>query len=162
MVGSSKSWLNLLAVRSTLCYLANAHLVRKPYDVIKWKNVPRYWPVTGHRWIPRTKASLRLNKPLGKQSWGWWFETLSRSLWRHYNETSQHGNIVYNTGPAAYGGLSSQRASDTEFFFFVVLSMNNMLNKQQSNRGLEMSRRSCDITVMAHVTISWIGCSIGQ
>ena len=25
----------------------------------------------------------RLNKPLSKQSWGWWFETLSRSLWRH-------------------------------------------------------------------------------
>ena len=28
---------------------------------------------------------LRLNKPLNKQSWGWWFETLSRSLWRHRN-----------------------------------------------------------------------------
>ena len=41
---------------------------------------------TGPRWIPRTKASdagfdvffdLSLNKRLGKQSWGWWFETLS-------------------------------------------------------------------------------------
>ena len=30
---------------------------------------------------------LRLNKRLSKQSWGWWFETLSRSLWRHHNET---------------------------------------------------------------------------
>ena len=28
---------------------------------------------------------LRLNKPLSKQSWGWWFETLSLSLWRHCN-----------------------------------------------------------------------------
>ena len=26
-----------------------------------------------------------LNKRLGKQSWGWWFETPSRSLWRHCN-----------------------------------------------------------------------------
>ena len=26
-----------------------------------------------------------LNKPLSKQSWVWWFETLSRSLWRHCN-----------------------------------------------------------------------------
>ena len=26
---------------------------------------------------------LRLNKGLGKQSWGWWFETLLRPLWRH-------------------------------------------------------------------------------
>ena len=31
---------------------------------------------------------LRLNKPLSKQPWGWWFETLSRSLWRHRNERS--------------------------------------------------------------------------
>ena len=28
---------------------------------------------------------LRLNKKLSKQSWGWWFETASRSLWRHCN-----------------------------------------------------------------------------
>ena len=28
---------------------------------------------------------LRLNKRLSKQSWGWWFETPSRSLWRHRN-----------------------------------------------------------------------------
>ena len=28
---------------------------------------------------------LRLNKRLSKQSWGWWFETLSRPLWRHRN-----------------------------------------------------------------------------
>ena len=28
---------------------------------------------------------LRLNKRLSKQSWGWWFETLSRPLWRHGN-----------------------------------------------------------------------------
>ena len=29
---------------------------------------------------------LRLNKRLSKQSWGWWFETLSSPLWRHSNE----------------------------------------------------------------------------
>ena len=28
---------------------------------------------------------LRLNKRLSKQSWGWWFETLPRPLWRHCN-----------------------------------------------------------------------------
>ena len=28
---------------------------------------------------------LRLNKRLSKQSWGWWFETPSRPLWRHIN-----------------------------------------------------------------------------
>ena len=32
---------------------------------------------------------LRLNEPLSKQSWGWWFETLSRSLWRHRNDINK-------------------------------------------------------------------------
>ena len=33
---------------------------------------------------------LRLNKRLSKQWWGWWFETSSRSLWRHCNEASEY------------------------------------------------------------------------
>ena len=32
---------------------------------------------------------LRLNKRLSKQWWGWWFETLSRPLWRHCHERIQ-------------------------------------------------------------------------
>ena len=58
---------------------------------------PCYWPyVRGiHRrpvnsthngqWRGALMFSLicALNKRLSKQSWGWWFETPSRSLWRH-------------------------------------------------------------------------------
>ena len=69
------------------------------YDVIKWKHFPRYWPfVRGiHRppvnsthkgqWRGAWMFSLicALNKQLSKQSWGWWFETPTRSLWRHCN-----------------------------------------------------------------------------
>ena len=33
---------------------------------------------------------LRLNKRLSKQSWGWWFETPSYSLWRH-------GSVVFGS-----------------------------------------------------------------
>ena len=32
---------------------------------------------------------LRPDKRLSKQSWGWWFETLSHSLWRHRNGARQ-------------------------------------------------------------------------
>ena len=35
---------------------------------------------------------LRLNKRLSKQSWGWWFETPLRSLWRHCN------GVIYKIG----------------------------------------------------------------
>ena len=50
---------------------------------------------TGQRWIPAQRPvtpsfdvffDLRLNKHLNGQSWGWWFETLSRPLWRHCND----------------------------------------------------------------------------
>ena len=34
---------------------------------------------------------LRLNKPLNKQSWGWWFETRPRSLWRHCIDLVDNG-----------------------------------------------------------------------
>ena len=54
---------------------------------------------TGHRWITRTRASdverwcflwSASEKRLSKQSWGWWFETLSRPLWRYCNDTICH------------------------------------------------------------------------
>ena len=38
---------------------------------------------------------LRLNKRLSKQSWGWWFETLSCPLWRHSNEVGNPSTIDY-------------------------------------------------------------------
>ena len=46
--------------------------------------------ITGHLWSPRSFDVffyLRLNKWLSKQSWVWWFETLSHPLWRHRNAT---------------------------------------------------------------------------
>ena len=63
-------------------------------DVIKWKHIPRYWPFVPGEFPtqrPVTRSfdvffDLRLNKRLSKQWRDWWFETLSRPLWRHRNE----------------------------------------------------------------------------
>ena len=44
---------------------------------------------------------LRPNKRLSKQSWGWWFETLSWSLWRHCN-----GDMITHPCPNFSGGLN--------------------------------------------------------
>ena len=67
-------------------------------DVIKWKHFPRYWPfVRGIHRSPvnsphkgQWRGALMFSLicvwiRLSKQSWGWWFETLSRPLWRHCN-----------------------------------------------------------------------------
>ena len=37
---------------------------------------------------------LRLNRRLSKQSWGWWFETQSCSLWRHCNDELKVSRII--------------------------------------------------------------------
>ena len=68
-------------------------------DVIKWNHFPRDWPF--ERGIHRSPVNslhkrpvtrrfevffdLHPNKRLSKQSWGWWFETLSHPLWHHCN-----------------------------------------------------------------------------
>ena len=91
--------------RDDVTHLVNVWLVRRRLfslaydDIIKWKQLPRYWPfVRGiHRspvnspQRPVTRSfdaffDLRLNKRLSKQSCGWWFETPSGPLWRHSNE----------------------------------------------------------------------------
>ena len=83
-------------------------------DVIKWKHFPRCWPFV--RGIPRSPVNFvhkgqwcgalmfslicALNKRLSKQSWCWWFETPSRSLWRHCNVA--HGSMQEYLSQCAY------------------------------------------------------------
>ena len=73
---------------------------------------------TGHRWIPRTKASdmdldvffeLRLNKRFSKHSWGWWFETPSGPLWRQCDELSA---FIYR--PQSANGFEREREIERE------------------------------------------------
>ena len=82
-----KRWeLKLLKMHSSMMTSSNGNIIRVTDHL--------WGEFTGHRWIPRTKASdaelcfdvffdLRLKKRLSKQSWGWWFGTPSRPLWRH-------------------------------------------------------------------------------
>ena len=81
-----------------LCHIREKQkLVPREVHGIKWKHFPRYWPfVRGiHRppvnsphkgqWRRALMFSLICAWINGwvKQWWGWWFETPSRSLWRH-------------------------------------------------------------------------------
>ena len=47
---------------------------------------------------------LRLNKRLSKQLWGWWFETLSRSIWHQRNgwENWHHDNSPFSASDNNY------------------------------------------------------------
>ena len=67
-------------------------------DVIKWEHFLRYWlfvreihqsPVNSpHKgqWRGALMFTLICARINGKQAWGWWFETLLWSLWRHCND----------------------------------------------------------------------------
>ena len=77
-------------------------------DVIKWEHFPRYWPFlrgihqslvdSPQRLVTRSFdifLHLRLNKRLSKQSRRRWFETPSRLLWRHCNDSWERASVIY-------------------------------------------------------------------
>ena len=98
---------------------ANDNLKEMHDDVIKWKHFPCNWPfVRGilrapvnslhkSQWRGALMFSLicALNKRFSKQSWGWWFVTPSRPLWRHCNEWIAVDLKKYAYG-SHFGGFS--------------------------------------------------------
>ena len=85
-------------------------------DVIKWKHFPRNWRFVRriHRSTVNSRHkgqwrgaliffSLRLYKRLSKQSWGWWFETPSHSLWCQCN--GRNGHAINSLAPGRCGYL---------------------------------------------------------
>ena len=67
-------------------------------DVIKWKHFPRCWPfVRGiHRSVTQS-FDVFFDLRLSKQSWGWWFEPASCSLWRRCNVSVGFNHIILYT-----------------------------------------------------------------
>ena len=76
---------------------------------------------------------LRLNKRLGKQSRRWWFQTPSRSLWRHSYAIDQYKTRTkHHKARAVYiiltGGFPSQRVS---FIIYTVRLPYTLKNRCQ-------------------------------
>ena len=75
---------------------------------------------------------LHLNKRLSKQSWGWWFETLSRPLWRHSNGSgrarsrgiSSYGtDLVLNTGRVGIHSCQKWSTCNNNFSRRIILKV---------------------------------------
>ena len=117
-------------------------------DVIKWKHFPRYyWPFV--RGIHRSPVNsphkgqwrgafdvffdLRLNKSLSNQSWGWWFETPSRSLWRHCNDWGMfHEHSTYWTRS---GITRNHKECFESFKTFLMFLSEKQINKNHTESG---------------------------
>ena len=92
---------------------------------------------------------LRLNNRLSKQSWGWWFETPWRSLWRHcyvslsqwggnnawpmlfflmWHRTSHERTVTYHTGLHEFRDCITK----AHMFFFNMKLLTSMENPHQT------------------------------
>ena len=96
---------NILFTEITICFRIVLPVITDfHYVVIKWepallpfvRGIHRSTvnsPHKGQRHGPLMLSLIcALNKRLSKQSWGWWFETPSCSLWRHCNANNKVNN----------------------------------------------------------------------
>ena len=57
---------------------------------------------------------LRHNKRLSKRSWAWWFETLSRTLWRRYNAVADVPECSQRLAEVEYWKCERSSVSHTQ------------------------------------------------
>ena len=105
-------------------------------DAINWKHFSALLaicagnsPVTGEfpAQRPVTRSfdvlfDLHLNKRLSKQSYGWWFETPSRPLWRQSNGYRASGQTLYFSAILRVDVRTPQ-----SFWLFKIVSLNRMV-----------------------------------
>ena len=86
-----------------------------------------------------------LNKRLSKQSWGWWFGTPSRSLWRHCNAKMNNPDADINT---------MQNDNDNDINNYLNMSLLIILT-QTLDIGIQHHSVECDIWFVLSWTTKW-------
>ena len=76
---------------------------------------------------------LRRNKRLNKQSWGWWFETLLRPLWRQCNEFYPCISLS-GAGVVTAGMIKPWTVFVIESYLSDILIIYNDQNKTKHNK----------------------------
>ena len=120
---------------------------------------------TCHRWIPHTKASdgqlwcslnLRMNKRLSKQSWGWWSETPSCSLWRQCNDVGDFCNMLWITHIPYDASDATLKNTLCEYIIIFVTNVFNnrldILNKTILNKAYLPRRTLFEVYVFQNVS----------
>ena len=74
---------------------------------------------------------LHLNKRLNKQSWCWWFETLSHPLWRNCNATECTQHVQLKQGPYPQMNL----------YLFCIVQLIESRNVMERH-GLDLSQKA--------------------
>ena len=131
-------------------------------DDIKWKHFPRYWPFvwgihrspvhSPHKGQWRGALMFALIyvwiNGLRKQSWGWWFETLSLLLWRHCN-VMRHISLATINGAIIVIPYPQLKLLISQFYFVISdKAFRNIIKvthkRQQCVSGTALYIKSCE------------------
>ena len=95
----------------------------------------------GHRWIPaQSPVTWSFDVFLSKQSCGWWFETPSRSLWRHCNVLWHFWlqfyfqNPIWSWSNLKSVGKSTIHRMEMEYGIIVTLQQQQRQQQQQQKQ----------------------------
>ena len=100
---------------------------------------------------------LRLNKRLSKQPGGWWFETLSRRLWRHRNvwQKSRCRSIIMGTVSGNLKSNGNPQIPLTSNAFILIYNWLNICDSSQAiNCNIKLNVQNRSLTKKAY--ICWI------
>ena len=97
-------------------------------------------------------CDLRQNKRLSKQSWGWWFETLSRPLRRHRNAYNSCDVALCSSDGCCLGCyilISSHKGQwrGALMFSVICVRINGWVNNREAG-DLKRYRAHNDVSVM--------------
>ena len=135
-------------------------------DVIKWKHFPRYWPIcAGNSPVPGecptqrplTRSidvffDLRLNKRLSQQSWGWWFEMLSRPLWRHRNLCRKLSVPIKQPQPSVSPAIGCRYVNLSVRAYAITVTLQERQTNNKENIKAPHCRFICDRNPLTLVT----------
>ena len=86
---------------------------------------------------------LRLNKRLSKQSWGWWFETLSCPLWRHRNQSQLDFFFIHSSFHKTHTKATQQHVFVRVVWHYSDVIIATMASQISSHRIVYSTVYSC-------------------
>ena len=97
---------------------------------------------------------LCLNKRLSKQSWGWWFMTPSRSLWRHCND--EEWPCMPSSPKMNEASFAKYFQKNSPWLFFtkikLCLSVNYQCHYVASKTSEQCHNQRCILTTRSRIT----------
>ena len=102
---------------------------------------------------------LRPDKRLRKQSWGWWFETLSHSLWRHRNVIHAPDTCFGRQSPRVFICIRWNSWHLFKRCFMIGLWDISFLSAMGALIGCQISRRK---NKFINLTVNWKPSSYGH